>query len=188
MILSSYISNSIFDSKMTEVVFVPYDEKRHRDHFYQLTIEYMNWINETVYNRTGSNVFTDVESYVESVFPKFTALTPPEGIVVILEVDGNPAGMGALRKLEDKVGEIKRMYVRPMYRGNGYGKQIMLYLEDKAREFGFSFIRLDTGALNYPARGLYEKYGYELRDRYDGSEVSPEAGKLLNIIFMEKQL
>ena len=173
---------------MSEVVFVPYEEKRHRDHFYQLTLEYMNWINDTVNNRTGSNVFTDVESYVESVFPKFTALKPPEGIVVILEVDGKPAGMGALRKLEDDVGEIKRMYVRSEYRGKGYGKQILLYLEDKAREFGYTTVRLDTGALNYPARGLYEKYGFELRDRYNGSETSIEQGKLLNIIFMEKRL
>ena len=173
---------------MSEVVFVPYEEKRHRDHFYQLTLEYMNWINDTVNNRTGSNVFTDVESYVESVFPKFTALKPPEGIVVILEVDGKPAGMGALRKLEDDVGEIKRMYVRSEYRGKGYGKQILLYLEDKAREFGYITVRLDTGALNYPARGLYEKYGFELRDRYNGSETSIEQGKLLNIIFMEKRL
>jgi GNAT superfamily N-acetyltransferase len=96
--------------------------------------------------------------------------------------------MGALRKLEDNVGEIKWMYVCPEYRGYGYGKQILFYLEDKAREFGYSVLRLDTGALNYPARGLYESYGYNLRDRYAGSESSEEAGKLLHIIFMEKKL
>jgi GNAT superfamily N-acetyltransferase len=173
---------------MSEAIFVPYNEAKHRGHFYQMTLDYMNWINDSVYNRTGSNLFDNVQSYVETVFPKFTALKPPDGIIIILEVDGKPAGMGALRRLEGNVGEIKRMYVRPDCRGRGYGKLILFYLEDKAREFGFSTLRLDTGALNYPARGLYEKYGYSLRDRYRGSEASEEAGKLLSIIFMEKKL
>ncbi|MBN1683166.1 GNAT family N-acetyltransferase [Candidatus Bathyarchaeota archaeon] len=54
-----------------------------------------------------------------------SSLKPSEGILYILKVDGVTAGMGALRRLDDSVGEIKRMYVRPSYRGKGYGKKCL---------------------------------------------------------------
>jgi GNAT superfamily N-acetyltransferase len=170
---------------MASIVFTQYDEQKDRTPFFQMTHEYLKWINDSVYSRTGKLVFEDLNSYVEQAFPQFTSLKPPKGTVVILEIDGKPAGMGALKKLEESVGEIKRMYVRPEFRGNGYGRKILWYLEEQAREFGFSVVRLDTGALNTAALKLYESEGYGLRDWYEGSEASPEAGKLLNIIFME---
>jgi GNAT superfamily N-acetyltransferase len=110
-------------------------------------------------------VVKDVESYVEQVLPQFSSLKPPKGITLILEHKEKPAGMGALKKLEDGVGEIKRMYVRPKFRGKGYGRKMFEALEDNAREFGLTVLRLDTGGLNVPARRLYESAGYVLRDK-----------------------
>ena len=173
---------------LADAIFTPYKEKQHRQQFYEMTLEYIKWIDDSVYQRTGSHVLNNVETYVKDMFPKFTAIKPPEGIILIIESNGKAVGMGALRKLEDKIGEIKRMYVRPEYRGNGFGRKMLRRLEAKAREFGFSVLRLDTGGLNLPARQLYKSSGYVLRDKYQGSESSDEAGKLLNIIFMEKKL
>ena len=68
-------------------------------------------------------------------------------------------GMGALKKLEEKVGEIKRMYIRPEYRG-GLGRRMYGLLEDKAKEFGFNVLRLDTSRLMEAALYLYNKVGF----------------------------
>ena len=70
----------IFDSFMGLAVFVPYNEETHRSHFYDMTVEYMTWITNSVYNRTGSHVIEDIEGYVKQILPKFTSLKPPEGI------------------------------------------------------------------------------------------------------------
>ena len=173
---------------MSEPIFLTYDEGLHRRPFYEMTLEYMRWIDDSVYQRTGSHVFEDVESYVKEVLPKFTSIKPPEGVILIIKVNNKAVGMGALRMLEDDVGEIKRMYVQPEYRGHGLGRKMLHHLEERAKEFGYTIIRLDTGGYNLPARRLYESSGYVLRDKYEGSEATDEAGRLLNIIFMEKKL
>jgi len=46
-------------------------------------------------------------------------LKPPNGIVYLLETEGTIVGMGAIKKLKDGVGEIKRIYIQPSYRGRG---------------------------------------------------------------------
>jgi len=52
-----------------------------------------------------------------------SSLRPPDGVIYLLVDDGDiVAGMGAIRKVSDEIGEIKRMYIRPLYRGRGYGK------------------------------------------------------------------
>ena len=75
-----------------------------------------------------------VRGYVEKVLPKYIEAKAPEGIIYILEIIGVMAGMGALRKLEEGVGEIKRVYVRPEHRGKGYGKEMLSRLMAKAEE------------------------------------------------------
>jgi GNAT superfamily N-acetyltransferase len=134
---------------MVELQFVPYNDEVHRDQFYELNLEYLTWVDNESYTRYGVNVNPDgsVQEYLDSVYQKFTEIEPPEGIIYILESEGKAVGMGALRKLQDGIGEIKRMYIRPnpIYRGKGYGKKMLYRLEEKAREFGISTLRLDTG-------------------------------------------
>ena len=47
-------------------------------------------------------------------------------------------GMGAIRKVSEEIGEIKRMYIQPSHRGRGHGKQMLNKLLEAGREFGFS--------------------------------------------------
>lgn len=55
--------------------------------------------------------------YVKNIFPEFASITPYEGVIYMLMVDDKAVGMGALRKLEDGVGEIKRCIFDPSIRG-----------------------------------------------------------------------
>jgi putative acetyltransferase len=75
-------------------------------------------------------------------------------------VNGRPVACGAVQPLGDRVGEIKRMYVRPAYRGNGYGRLILAALEELALQRGFHTLRLETGRRFAPALGLYRAAGY----------------------------
>jgi putative acetyltransferase len=81
-------------------------------------------------------------------------------------VEGRPVGCGALQPLDDGVGEIKRMYVRPPYRGNGYGRLLLAALEDLAVQRGLHTLRCETGRQLAPALSLYRGAGYHPIPRF----------------------
>jgi putative acetyltransferase len=76
-------------------------------------------------------------------------------------VDGRPVACGALQPLGDGIGEIKRMYVRPPYRGQGLSRLILAALEELAVQRGYHTLRLETGRSFAPALGLYRGAGYQ---------------------------
>jgi GNAT superfamily N-acetyltransferase len=147
---------------MVRASYVPYDDESHRNQFFELNLEYLTRLNElsTAQHGVEVNPGDTVLKYLESMFPSFAAIKPPDGIICILEINGKPEGMGVLKKLEDAVGEIKRMYIRPWTRGNGFGKGILNWLEEKARELGFSMLRLDTAKFAEAAVHIYRKAGF----------------------------
>ena len=82
---------------------------------------------------------------------------------VALSVDGEVAACGSLRAAEhhpEGHGEIKRMYVRPAYRGRGLSALVLARLERLAAEAGLRRLVLETGLLQEPAVRLYRSAGY----------------------------
>lgn len=99
-------------------------------------------------------------------------LAPPGGVYLVGRAgpgDDVVAG-GGLRTIADRIGEIKRMYVVPAWRGRGAGAQLLAALEDAARDLGLATVRLDTGPKQAGARHLYEKSGYTSIDNYNGND------------------
>ena len=83
-------------------------------------------------------------------------------------VDGRPAGAVALRRLDDNVCEMKRLFCRDDYRGLGVGRRLAQAIINEARQQGFSAMRLDTLARLTAARRLYADLGfYEIPPYYD---------------------
>jgi len=78
----------------------------------------------------------------------------------VARVDGAPAGCGAVKIFAAGCGEIKRMYVRPAFRGRGLGRRMMDRLEAHAAGRGAGILRLETGVRQTEAIGLYEKMEY----------------------------
>ena len=176
---------------MVDARFVPYDDETYRAQFYELNLEFLTYANTTIFTNKGYNLIPDgdVQGYLDSVFPQFTAIKQPEGIICILEVDGEPVGMGVLKTLEDGVGEIKRMYIRPRTQGKGYGKKILRWLEEKAVEFGFSKLRLDTSEeFSEVAVHIYRKAGFKKIESYSGDEWENQSKAQDLLIYMEKEL
>lgn len=81
----------------------------------------------------------------------------------VARMDGRPAGCGGVKLFDTDYGEVKRMYVRPAYRGLGLGKAILDRLAAHARENGVALLRLETGIYQADAIALYERVGFRRR-------------------------
>jgi GNAT superfamily N-acetyltransferase len=81
--------------------------------------------------------------------------------VIVCYVENKPAGIGAFKKYEAGKAEIKRMFVLPVFRGQGIALQILQRLEKWAAEEGFSECILETGKKQPEAINLYHKAGYK---------------------------
>ena len=94
------------------------------------------------------------------------ALCAPEVAFFVARLDGEIAACGALRRIDDACAELKRMYVRPAFRGQGLGRAMLLALESHARSAGVRRLVLETGVDQPEALALYERHRYVRRTRY----------------------
>jgi ribosomal protein S18 acetylase RimI-like enzyme len=86
---------------------------------------------------------------------------PPRGCLWLLRVDGQAAGCGALHPLAEDICEIKRVYVRPEFRGRRLGRQLMDHAIAAARTLGYTRMRLDTVAEKMQtAVEMYREMGF----------------------------
>jgi GNAT superfamily N-acetyltransferase len=93
--------------------------------------------------------------------PGFAGFPLHQGIdYVAAYLDGHPVGCGGVQPLGDGVGEVKRMYVRPAYRGRGHSRLILAAIEEYAVEQGYHTLRLETGSHLRVAIALYTGAGY----------------------------
>jgi putative acetyltransferase len=85
----------------------------------------------------------------------------PRSAFLVAWLDGEAVGCGAIRPMEDeRTAEVKRMYVRPAFRGRGISRRVLVELEQRARAFGYAYLQLETGVLQPEAIGLYESAGF----------------------------
>jgi ribosomal protein S18 acetylase RimI-like enzyme len=99
-------------------------------------------------------------------------LVPPHGTFVVVEEDGRPVAGGGIRRLEDGVGEIKRMYVIPDARGRGHARRVLDALEAAAADLGYRRLRLDTAQSMTTAMAMYRRAGYRDIPDYNGNSYA----------------
>ena len=116
----------------------------------------------------------DVRELVAELNATLLELTPPEFVfhmtveqmaepattVFIARDGGKAVGCGALKRHEDGIGEIKRMYTRPSHRGRRIGAAIVDRIEATAREEGLKRLVLETGDQHPAAWAVYERAGF----------------------------
>lgn len=123
--------------------------------------------------------FQDFEAEMDALPGPYA---PPEGTILIAEVDGEAVGVVALQPLDDAGAcEMKRLYVEPKYRGQGLGRALAKAVIEEARELGYDVMRLDTVASMSPARRLYRSLGFDERDAYYHNPLE-------DAVYMERSL
>ncbi len=93
------------------------------------------------------------------------------GDFLVMVENGRIIGTGALRRLEDGIGEIKRLWFLPESQGKGLGYQMMMRLLEMARELGYHKVRLETSpAYQQRAFAFYQRLGFTVIPLYKGDE------------------
>ena len=84
---------------------------------------------------------------------------------------------GGVKDLGEGACEIKRMYVVPEARNAGLGRELLVALEEAARELGYERARLDTGPDQHGARRMYQGAGYETIENFNGNPMATFFGE-----------
>ena len=134
------------------------------------------------------NVFSDIDRLINSLYPVATAqslkldeLSNDSVYAIGLKNDEGIVACGAIVKQYDKTlyGEIRRLYVKPSYRGKGFSRRIMQNLLHYAGETKIPLIRLETGPKQTESISLYEDLGFERCASFGPYQDNPQS------VFME---
>jgi len=154
--------------------------------------EYLAWLNERVQRDYGLEF--DIEAMVASDLTEPDKFMPPEGRFYLARYGDQVAGVGCLKRLEKGIGEIQRMYVLPVSRGNGIGRALVERLIEDARTIGYRQLKLESLEFLDAAHSLYRSVGFQEIDPYaDNSMRSYQAQETLDryysiTVFMEMEL
>jgi GNAT superfamily N-acetyltransferase len=107
-------------------------------------------------------------------------MVPPGGVFLVGYEGDRAVAAGGVRRLEDGVCEIKRMYVVPGARSRGAGRALLHALEDAARELGYDRVRLDAGPAQTHSVALFRRSGYAEIPKYNANHIA--------VYFAEKAL
>ncbi|MBW7884529.1 MAG: GNAT family N-acetyltransferase [Caldilineaceae bacterium] len=117
--------------------------------------------------RDAVSLITELEAYLEPLYPPASRhgysvdkLRAEAVAFFLLRTDGTPACCCGIKLVGREYGEIKRLYVRPQFRGFGFAKLMINHLADYAFAHNITLLRLETGIHQREAIGLYERLGF----------------------------
>ena len=124
-------------------------------------------------------LITELEAILEPGYPRksrhglsIDQLIAEAVAFFLLRSDGTPASCGGVKLFGAEYGELKRMYVRPIFRGRGFGKLLLDHLASYARSRGIRLLRLETGIHQVEAIRMYERAGFHRIARYESINSS----------------
>ena len=107
--------------------------------------------------------FQDFQDELEELPGEYS---PAEGAILLARDEDKTVGCVALRKIDETTCEMKRLYVKPEYRGEGLGRKLSKSIIEKARDKGYEKMKLDTLTTLKEANELYRSLGFEECEPY----------------------
>jgi ribosomal protein S18 acetylase RimI-like enzyme len=149
----------------------------YREDFIQMNIEYIDSLCDLLdinYQLDSRSMLTNtIPEMAQASYDEYKEIKPPNGMVLVSKLDEKIVGMGAVKRIRENTGEIKRMYNKPEYRGNGYGRMMLYQLLLEGDKLGFKSYYLDTPKFAYAAQGLYKSAGFTFCEPYPESKIGP---------------
>ena len=112
-------------------------------------------------------LINELEAQLDPLYPRASrhglsvAQLIDQGVAFfVLRSAGEPVGCGGVKLFGTDYGEIKRMYMRPAFRGRGLARAMLEHLASYSQSHGVSLLRLETGIHQHEAIGLYERAGF----------------------------
>ena len=115
--------------------------------------------------------YLDLQHYDEEIGRLKEKYGPPAGRLYLAFCNREPAGCIGLRRLDAERCEMKRLYVRPRFRGQGLGGMLAQKIIWDAKEIGYQYMLLDTLPFLQGALKLYKSCGFCETERYNDSPV-----------------
>ena len=115
--------------------------------------------------------YLELQSYDEELRHLEGKYGPPHGALILALEDGEAAGCIALKGMDDTRCELKRLYVRPAFRGRGLGRALTDRIIARAREAGYREMLLDTLPFLQSAQRIYRAAGFREIERYNDSPM-----------------
>ncbi|MEP6594623.1 MAG: GNAT family N-acetyltransferase [Ginsengibacter sp.] len=148
----------------------------------ELWIDYLTWGNDKMQMLYGVHPHNPKESVTQDIklIDKFQ---PTHGCIMLAFYDQNACGVGCLKRMNEEIAEIKRIYVNPAFRRIGAGRGILESLLKAAKGAGYKKVRLDSLKFMEAAHSLYRSFGFKDILAYEESEI-PESFRQY-LMFME---
>jgi len=143
------------------------------------------------YSQQAQDLLALSDDYLATLYPAESIhlasaidLSDPTSLFLGIADGQNMIGCGAVKIIEGYIryGELKRVFIKEAYRGQGLSRQLISTLEAHLIENSIWWVRLETGIYQPEALGLYQSLGYIERGPYGGYSLDPLS------IFMEKYL
>lgn len=151
------------------------------NHQQEISALFSEYTNMLIAGDSSFQKYLDIQHYDEELKHLETKYGAPYGRLYLAYCNGNAAGCIGLRKIDEQNCEMKRLYVRPQFRRNRIGEQLVQKIITDAREIGYTFMLLDTLPFLEGAISMYKKFGFYTIECYNNSPINTS-------IFMKLEL
>ena len=129
-----------------------------------------------------SKEYLEIQNYSEEMEHLENKYGLPDGRLYLVYCDEELAGCIGLRKIDSQNCEMKRLYVRPQFRGRKIGNLLVEKIIDDAKKIGYSHMLLDTLPFLRSAIHMYKKYGFYEISSYNDSPMDTSIYMKLDFI------
>ena len=141
------------------------------EHPQEIGMLFSEYTNMLIENDSSFKKYLDIQHYDEEIEHLETKYGLPYGRLYLVYCDGEAAGCIGLRKIDEQNCEMKRLYVRPEFRGKKIGEQLVRKIITDAKEIGYSYMLLDTLPFLENAILMYKKFGFYEIESYNDSPM-----------------